>query len=132
MKLRPSLRTLLFATTISLGSASGSLLFAAEIFTPEEIAASVSPKDVSAPKPVKQGNLPRRGENATESGTIKVAFLLDVDGKVKDPRIATSTNEKLNEFAIRTVSKWEFEPIEKDGVKVMVRIIVPLLFKAED
>lgn len=106
------------------------LTASADIFTDDEIANSFSIKEISdMPKPVTQDAPDIPAELRREKGTIQVAFVLGADGKVLNPRVAKSTNDSLNDVALKTVGKWAFEPARKDANPVPVRIVVPLRFK---
>lgn len=98
-------------------------------FTEEEVANSFSVKDVETPpKPVKQSapNVPSSLKG--KAGTVHVAFIIDGSGKVTMARVVKSTLDDLNELAVDTVTKWEFEPAKIGGAGVSVRVIVPLRF----
>lgn len=100
-----------------------------ESFTEEELANSFSVKDVeSPPKPVKQSapNVP--GNLKGKAGTVHVAFIIDGSGKVTVARVIKSTLDDLNDVAVNTVTKWEFEPAKIGGAGVSVRVIVPIRF----
>jgi len=108
---------------------SSALFGQSESFTEEELANSFSVKDVeSPPKPVKQSppNVP--GNLKGKAGTVHVAFIIDGSGKVTVARVIKSTLDDLNEIAVNTVTKWEFEPAKIGGAGVSVRVIVPIRF----
>lgn len=99
-------------------------------FTDEEIANTESMKDVdSPPKPVKQVAPDLPSNLKGEKATVQVGFVIDAQGNVTNPRIINSTNADLDEYALASVSQWEFDPAEKGGAPCAVRVILPMRFK---
>ncbi len=100
-----------------------------EVFTPEEIAASVGMKQLTTPpETINQNSIKLSRELQNETGTVKVGFLVNEKGEVLAPRIAESNNDKLNEHALESVKTWRFKPGEKDGVPVVTRLVVPIKY----
>lgn len=63
---------------------------------------------------------------------VVVAFIVDPEGKVVAPQVVSSTDHKLNEPALLAMTKWKFRPGIKNGRRVNVRMMQPLLFKVSD
>ncbi len=102
----------------------------ADGFTDEEIAGTHSMKDVdSPPKPVKQVAPSLPGDLKGVKATVQVGFVINEQGRVIKPRVVKSTNADLDEYALASVSEWSFDPAEKGGSPVSVRVILPMRFK---
>jgi TonB family protein len=65
-------------------------------------------------------------------GDVRVRFVLDKEGRVRDPFVISSTNPGFNQSAIDAVLKWRFEPGVRYGVPVDTRMEVPIIFKLDD
>ncbi len=63
---------------------------------------------------------------------VTVAFIVNPDGNVVGPQVVSSTDHKLNEPALLAMSKWKFRPGVKNGRRVNVRMMQPLLFRVSD
>ena len=63
-------------------------------------------------------------------GVVYIGFIVNSEGKVKDPKILKSVAKILDEEAIRVVEKEiEFEPGYQEGKAVPVRFVLPIKFK---
>jgi len=66
-------------------------------------------------------------------GKVEVRFVVDTNGKVKNPKVIRSINPGLDKEALRVVNTLpDFIPAEKDGKKVNVYCTLPLSFRLED
>ena len=63
-------------------------------------------------------------------GSVQVVFLVDVAGKVSNPRVETSTNPVFERPALEAVRQWKFEPGTRGGQKVAFKMRVPITFNA--
>lgn len=63
-------------------------------------------------------------------GSVQVVFLVDVAGKVTNPRVETSTNPAFERPALEAVRQWKFEPGTRGGQKVAFKMRVPISFNA--
>jgi protein TonB len=63
-------------------------------------------------------------------GTVLVAFLVDQQGKVVNPKVESSTHQAFDGPAIAAVRQWKFEPGVRDQEKVVSRMRVPIRFSA--
>lgn len=62
-------------------------------------------------------------------GTVVLVFVLDEKGRVKDPKIESSTNNGFERPALDAVRQWMFEPAVKDGKAVRARLRQPIRFR---
>jgi TonB family protein len=65
-------------------------------------------------------------------GDVTVRFVVDREGRVRNPFVLSSTNPGLDQAAIDGVLKWRFEPGLKNGVPVNVRMQVPIVFQMDN
>jgi TonB family protein len=61
-------------------------------------------------------------------GDVVVRFVVDIEGRVRNAYVFSSTNPAFNQPAINAILKWRFEPGRRDGVPVKVTLEVPLHF----
>ncbi len=88
---------------------------------------------VTAPKLVKEtkpGYTPE-ALHARIEGIVRLEAVVRADGKIGDVKITQSLDKEfgLDDRAIATVKKWEFEPGRKDGKAVAVRVEIEMSFK---
>ena len=62
------------------------------------------------------------------SGSARVIFIVDENGRVRSPRIDSSTHREFEQPSIDAVLQWKFEPGMKDGRAVKTRMMLPLKF----
>lgn len=67
-----------------------------------------------------------------ESGVVRLTFIVDADGNVRDPRIVDATDPAFEGPAISGVKKWKFRPGMKGGRKVATLMVVPIRFMLTD
>jgi periplasmic protein TonB len=65
------------------------------------------------------------------TGEVKVAFIVDTDGNVRDLYVVSSTSQEFDSAAAQAVSKWKFRPGRKNGRAVNTRMTVPIGFAIE-
>lgn len=63
---------------------------------------------------------------------IRVAFIVDETGAVREPAIRSSTDSFYDPLVLECVRKWRFEPAMKDGKPVSTEVVAPFLFKLAD
>ncbi len=63
------------------------------------------------------------------AGEVKVAFIVDTNGNVRDAYVVSSTREDFDAAAVLAVSKWKFRPGRKNGQAVNTRMSVPIGFQ---
>ena len=62
-------------------------------------------------------------------GTVELSIVVDKDGSVREPRVAKSVDDGLDQMAIQAVKQWTFKPGEKEGVPVPVIATVQVNFR---
>ena len=60
-------------------------------------------------------------EKAATPGRVIVIFIIDSKGRVKQPKVTSSSNPALEAVALRTVKKWRYQPPSRDGKPVSTR-----------
>jgi TonB family protein len=65
---------------------------------------------------------------ANVQATVNVAFAVDEEGHVLDPRIYESPDSRFNEAAIAAVKKWSFFSGSVSGSPAKFVIVVPIQF----
>lgn len=85
------------------------------------------------PKVVRQISpvYPRALKDDGITGQAEIEFIVSREGRVCFPRIVSATHEDFGWAASVAVSQWQYQPPEKDGQPVEVRMTVPLLFNAQ-
>lgn len=63
--------------------------------------------------------------------TVRVIFMVEPDGSVREPKVLSSTDPAFEDAALHVVRTWRFEPEMKDGRPVRTRMMVPVTFAAE-
>ncbi|MEZ5275402.1 MAG: energy transducer TonB [Opitutaceae bacterium] len=71
---------------------------------------------------------PYEMKQAGISGSARVIFIVDENGRVRSPRIDSSTHREFEQPSIDAVLQWKFEPGMKDGRAVKTRMMLPLKF----
>jgi protein TonB len=61
-------------------------------------------------------------------GTVYVLFIVDQDGRVKEPKVQKSDHPAFETPALNAVKKWRFEPGKMGGKAVQFRMRVPMTF----
>jgi protein TonB len=61
-------------------------------------------------------------------GRVQLIFIVDRDGRVVNPRVLSSTRSEFERPALDAIRQWRFEPGVKNGVRVQVRMLLPLSF----
>ncbi|WP_395332456.1 energy transducer TonB [Novosphingobium sp. BL-8H] len=90
-----------------------------------ENAGDLSSKMISAEPP----RYPLDSRRKHEQGTVVLALLLDLDGKVADISISKSSgSDRLDHAALSAVRRWRWSPTKRDGAAVMVRGLVEIPF----
>lgn len=72
---------------------------------------------------------PESAFEANIGGTVKLEYIVDASGEVKDIKVKDSINEALNKEAIRVAELFPYySPAEKDGKAVSVKLQYPVTF----
>jgi len=62
------------------------------------------------------------------TGWVRVIFIVDEKGRVRTPRIESSSHREFEQPTIDAVLQWRFEAGKKDGRAVKTRMMLPLKF----
>ena len=89
-------------------------------------AQKVNPKLVSAPSP----GYPEELTDTGLSGKAEVDITVKADGSVADPQLAMATERAFGRAAMAGVVQWKFEPGQRDGVAVDMRVSIPFVYTA--
>lgn len=66
--------------------------------------------------------------SARIEGTVVLEFVIDENGNVRNPVVVRSSDAGFNRVSLDTIRKWRFDPGQKDGKVVKVRMRVPFVF----
>jgi len=83
-----------------------------------------APRVVFQPAP----QYPQEMKKKKIQGTVHVLFIVDKDGRVKEPKIQKSDNPAFDNPALGAVKRWRFEPGKVGGQAVQFRMRVPITF----
>lgn len=64
-------------------------------------------------------------------GVVTILFIVDLNGKVMNPKVEKSTHKEFEKPALDAVKQWKFEPAIKGGERVSCKMRVPIRFKAK-
>jgi protein TonB len=83
------------------------------------------------PEPVAQvpPQYPPELRKARIEGLVTVAFVLNEDGRVEDPRVEASSRAEFEKPALEAIRKWRFRPGIKEGKAVRSFVRVPIRFR---
>jgi protein TonB len=76
----------------------------------------------SVPLPLKQ---------AGTHVVVTVLFVVDANGAVRTPEIFKTDDTRFNETALIAMAKWKFRPGIKNGRRVNVRMMQPMIFEVK-
>ncbi|MDQ7008350.1 MAG: TonB family protein [Acidobacteriota bacterium] len=65
-----------------------------------------------------------------KTGTVFVVFLVDQNGKVKNPKVEKSSDPLFEKPALEAVKQWKFEPGTRNGRAVPFKLRIPIRFNA--
>lgn len=111
-----------FAVKLSVGQAASSVAAQDDIFALADL--DQPPRATFQPAPQYPAQLKKR----KIQGTVYVLFIVDKDGRVRDPKVQKSDNPELDTHAMNAVKKWRFEPGKVAGKPVQFRMRVPMTF----
>ncbi|MCI5837426.1 MAG: energy transducer TonB [Veillonellaceae bacterium] len=87
------------------------------------------PQLLSAPSP----SYPESARRAGQEGTVVVGLTIEVDGRVGDSWIISSSGSStLDEAALSAVRRWKFVPAKEGGRAIRVNSQVPVTFNLRD
>jgi TonB family protein len=55
--------------------------------------------------------------------SVTVSWIVTPEGVVDDPKIVVSASKEIDAFVVEAVRKWRYEPGQKDGKTVPVRVL---------
>lgn len=74
-------------------------------------------------------NYPSELQRQKIDGKVIVAFTVDRDGKVIQPRAEEASHPSFAQAALDAVRQWRFEPGTRDGKKVATKLRIPIAFR---
>jgi periplasmic protein TonB len=112
-----------FAVKLSTGEGPGGMKSSSEdIFSMAEL--DQAPRVMFQPAP----QYPPELKKKKIQGTVYVLFIVDQEGRVREPKIQKTDNTAFDVPAMNAVKKWRFEPGKVGGKAVQFRMRVPLTF----
>lgn len=72
---------------------------------------------------------PAELRKAKIEGVVTVAFVLNEEGRVEEPRIETSSRVEFEKPALDAIKKWRFRPGMKEGKPVRSFVRIPIRFR---
>ncbi len=75
--------------------------------------------DVTAPKKL-SGSSPRVRSGQPLTGSVVVEFVVDEDGRIREPHVVEPAGNALDAACLEAVRDWRYEPAASQGVKVRV------------
>jgi TonB family protein len=82
---------------------------AAVVTAPAEVLAEETLVPLSQVEP----KLPSNVQRGSRNGEVQVKFTVLPDGSVAEPKVASSSNPRLNSAALAAVAQWRFAPLRK-------------------
>lgn len=112
-----------FAVKLAVAGADGGAMQSSDdIFSLADL--DQAPRVVFQPAP----QYPPEMKKKKMQGTVYVLFIVDKDGRVKDPKVQKSDNPAFDNPALGAVRRWRFEPGKVGGQPVQFRMRVPITF----
>lgn len=74
---------------------------------------------------------PFEAKRTGREGAVMVAFTVDENGVVLDPRVVNSTDRDFEDATLRAVARWRFEPGRRAGRIVRFRMALPVVFNLD-
>jgi protein TonB len=112
-----------FAVKLSVAGAEGAGMQSGDdVFSLAEL--DQAPRVVFQPAP----QYPPELKKKKIQGTVHVLFIVEQDGRVKDPKVQKSDNPAFDNAALGAVKRWRFDPGKVGGKPVQFRMRVPITF----
>lgn len=89
-----------------------------------DLAAGITPPRVT--KQVNPIYPTNRGVRAV--GSVIIALVVSSKGLPKDPHVVKGLDKDLDESAVEAVKEWRFDPAQKNGKAIAVRVSVQIQF----
>lgn len=80
----------------------------------------------------KEPSYPRALLHSGLRGDVNIRFVIDIEGRVRNPVIVSSNNPGFDQPAIDAVLKWQFEPGSSHGVPVNIRASERITFQIQN
>src|SRR5437868_3598036 len=90
--------------------------------TPSAWPQAARPGVPTVTKVVNPTGLPQRFEGAT----VHVSFTVDPTGQPRNIRLLDESDANLAKSLTVAVSQWQFAPVQKNGVPVSTKVLLPL------
>lgn len=74
---------------------------------------------------------PASAPDQAKSGEALIEFLVDEEGRARLPRTVEATHEAFAYAAMQSIASWRFEPPQRGGRDVIVRVRIPMKFNRE-
>ncbi|MCA1964736.1 MAG: TonB family protein [Prosthecobacter sp.] len=84
----------------------------------------VKPRPISTVMP----RLTAAAKKAGASGTVKVQFVVDIQGRVQSPQIISTPSPALNQPTLEAIRQWRFEPGTRGGKKAPFKMMQPFTY----
>lgn len=81
------------------------------------------PRITYQPNPILTAKLRKKAP-----GTVQIIFVVDERGKVKNPKVQSSTDPIFEKPALNAIKQWRFEPGKRKGEPVEFKMRVPITF----
>jgi protein TonB len=72
---------------------------------------------------------PLRLRQSKVQGRAVIMFVVDTSGRVIDAQVESATHAEFGDSALRAISKWRFEPGQREGQAVKFRMRIPIPFR---
>jgi len=94
----------------------------------------VSDEGVVAPRVIEklEPNYTQEAKDAKIQGRVKLAAVIDVDGKAHDINVVEGLDNGLDANAVTAVQNWRFQPAQKAGEPVPVAVQIEINFRLLD
>jgi len=77
-------------------------------------------------------SIPPQLKQAGTHVVVVVLFVVDANGAVRNPEIYKTDDSHFNDTALFAIAKWKFRPGIKNGRRVNVRMMQPMIFDVKD
>ncbi len=75
---------------------------------------------------------PRDMLEAGIDAEVYIEFLVNKKGRVENPKVIWSSYHKFNDVSLKSIKKWRFEPIIKNGLPVTAKLKHAFKFRIKD
>jgi periplasmic protein TonB len=86
--------------------------------------------DVSLPRVTKQVHVHYTPDAMWKklSGTIRLKCVVSIEGTTQNVELVSGLEEQMDENAVAALKQWKFEPGQREGKPVAVRVTVDMTF----